>query len=302
MKGVTITSWPVSASQSVVFHPEADKPAGPPSPALWLAFQNGSLLIAKSGEGAEIPFAGDLSSLGLEPVRSQFIGTIEGHPCFSAEIPAAAPAPEGWSFAGLRSLFSVLGEAYFRIAGRASQIVDWDRDHMFCGRCGAAMERKAGERAKECPACSLVSYPRISPAAIVAVVRDRRLLLAHAMRFPKGFFSVLAGFVDAGESLEECIHREVREEAGIEIANLRYFASQPWPFPNSLMVAFTAEHADGEIAIDGKEIDEADWYPPEALPLRLPDRASVARRLIEWFLRTYGRPAGAGPAAQDRGA
>ncbi len=145
------------------------------------------------------------------------------------------------------------------------------------------MEPKPGERAMECPSCRHLAYPRISPAVIMAVVRDGKLLLAHSARFTKGFSSVLAGFVEAGETLEECVHREVREEAGIEVKNLRYFASQPWPFPNSLMIAFTAEHASGEIRIDGVEITEADWYPASALPSSLPSPHSIARRLIDWF-------------------
>jgi NAD+ diphosphatase len=118
---------------------------------------------------------------------------------------------------------------------------------------------------------------------IVAVIRGKRILLARARRFPPGFYSVLAGFVEPGETLEECVSREVREETGIEVKNLRYFASQPWPFPHSLMVAFTAEHAAGEITVDPSEIVEASWYSADALP-HLPDPITVARKLIDWFV------------------
>jgi NAD+ diphosphatase len=142
---------------------------------------------------------------------------------------------------------------------------------------------KAGELAMECTACGQLSYPRISPAVIVAILRDEKILLARANRFPSGFYSVLAGFVEPGETLEQCAKREVREETGIEVKNLRYFSSQPWPFPHSLMVAFTAEYAAGEIRIDPSEIADAGWYSADALPL-IPDPITVARKLIDWYV------------------
>ena len=150
------------------------------------------------------------------------------------------------------------------------------------------MQAKTDERAKLCPACGLVSFPRVAPAIIVAVVRDGTILLARARRFPTVMYSVIAGFVEPGESLEQCVHREVREEVGVAVRGLRYFASQPWPFPHSLMVAFTAQHAGGEIRVDEREITEAGWYPPDRLP-RIPDSISVARRLIDWFVQTHRR-------------
>jgi NAD+ diphosphatase len=204
----------------------------------------------------------------------------------------AAPEPAGLEFADLRGLWGLLPEEEFWLAGRAFQIMDWDRTHLFCGRCGAPMQAKRDERAKLCPACGLLSYPRVAPAIIVAVVRGDALLLARARRFPTAMYSVIAGFVDAGESLEECVHREVREEVGLAVRDLAYFASQPWPFPHSLMVAFTARHAGGEIRIDGREIVDAGWYRAGSLP-RIPERISVARRLIDWFVETGGEAAAA---------
>jgi NAD+ diphosphatase len=236
----------------------------------------------KEGDAA-LPFAPDPPFPGSLLSERRYLGVVEGHGCYCAETAEGIKPPEGWRFQDLRALFGVLGEGYFRIAGRASLIVDWDRDNAFCGRCGGKTLDKEGERAKECPACGLVSYPRISPAVIVAVVREGKLLLARSVKFPRAFFSVLAGFVDAGETLEECVHREVREEVGIEVTNLRYFGSQPWPFPNSLMIAFTADYGSGEISIDGKEIGEADWYPPDGLPSMIPGAMSVAGKLIAWF-------------------
>jgi NAD+ diphosphatase len=244
--------------------------------------------VKENEEEAALPFTLDPEGFGVVAAKAQYLGAVEGHPCFCAETNEVGEVPEGFCFRGLRELFGALGEDYFRIAGRASQIVDWDRDHRFCGRCGKPTLEKEAERAKECPVCGLVVYPRISPAVIVAVVRDGRLLLARSARFPRDFFSVLAGFVDPGETLEECIHREVREEVGIEVGNLRYFGSQPWPFPNSLMIAFTAEYACGEISIDGKEIQEAAWYGADELPKRIPGAMSVSRKLIDWFAAGRG--------------
>jgi NAD+ diphosphatase len=148
------------------------------------------------------------------------------------------------------------------------------------------MEDKTDERAKTCPACGLNSYPRLSPAVIVAVVKDDKLLLATSPRFRSSFWSVLAGFVEPGETLEDCVVREVEEEVGITVRNVRYFGSQPWPFPDSLMLGFTAEYAKGEIKTDGMEIVEADWFGADNLP-NVPPSVSIARRLIDWFVENY---------------
>ncbi len=260
----------------------ADSASAGDAAAYWLACQGGNILVAKRDGAFTVPFAADLSSLGLENGRSHVLGTVDGRACRAIEVPAATAAPSGWSFAGLRSLFDGISVTFFSVAARALQVLEWDRTHRFCGTCGAETFFRAGERARECPRCGSLSYPRISPAVIVAVVRGDRLLLAHAARFASGFYSVLAGYVEPGETLEECVHREIREEVGIDVKNLRYFASQPWPFPHSLMIAFTAEHAAGEIAVDGVELTDAGWYTADALP-RIPDRMTVARRLIDWF-------------------
>jgi NAD+ diphosphatase len=171
----------------------------------------------------------------------------------------------------------------FWIAGRAFQIMDWDRNHQFCGFCGSPTRDKVEERVRICPRCGQLHYPRISPAVIVAVTRDEEILLARAHRFPQAMYSVIAGFVEPGESLEHCVHREIKEEAGITVKNLRYFGSQSWPFPNSLMVAFTAEYDEGQLTIDSSEISDAGWYSVDRLP-RIPDKVSIARKLIDWFI------------------
>jgi len=180
-------------------------------------------------------------------------------------------------------LFSRLGEEVIQVAGLANQLRLWNLNHQFCGKCGNPTENKTDERAKICPQCGLINYPRLSPAIIVAVIKDKQILLAHSSRFPSKFYSVLAGFVEPGETLETCVKREVREEVGLDVKNICYFGSQPWPFPDSLMVAFTAEYAGGKITTDNCEIADANWFSADNLP-DVPPKISIARELIDWFL------------------
>ena len=204
-----------------------------------------------------------------------------------------AEPPEGMAFHGLRRLWGLLPEEAWRLAGRAVQLLDWDRNHRFCGRCGTPTERHPTERARVCPRCSLQAFPRLSPAVITLVEDGDRMLLARSPHFAPGVYSTLAGFVEPGESLEEAVVREVREEVGVELADLRYFGSQPWPFPNSLMIGFLARYAGGEIRRQEEEIEDARWFTADDLP-GLPSPMSIARRLVEDFLARTSPPAGRG--------
>ncbi len=222
---------------------------------------------------------------GPLPDRAHFLGTLDGRPCVAVEE-AEVPGP---GFVGLRQLWTEVDGQTWAIAGRAVQIVAWDQAHRFCGRCGAPTGPMADQRARHCPQCSLDSYPRLAPAVIVLVERDDgRVLLARNAGFSEPFYSCLAGFVEPGETLEEAVRREVREEVGIELSDIRYFGSQPWPFPHSLMIGFTARLASGEVRPDGQEIIEAAWFSTSDLP-RLPGEISIARALIEAWRR--GSPA-----------
>jgi len=247
---------------------------------MWFAFQGAQLLIMREEGRASIPSTRHISDLGLEPIRSQYLGLYEGNHCFSCEIAADVAAPEGLVWTGLRGLFGLVDDYLFALAGRAVQIVDWDRTHLYCGRCGTPTVVKAGERARQCPKCRQVHYPRIAPAVMALVRNGKQLLLARSPHFPPGMHSALAGFVEAGESLEQCLVREVREEVGVEVANLRYFSSQPWPFPHSLMIAFNCDYAGGEITPEPSEIEAAAWFDLDNLPV-LPNKISIARRLID---------------------
>ena len=259
---------------------------GPPSKetktALWFLFHHQRLLVRRNEDGYAILRSPDLEELNLPLLMEQFFGSLDDQHCYLGEVEDAALESDAFGFIGLRELFFSFEEDMIRAAGVANQLVHWNRNHRYCGRCGNPTEKKADERAKICPRCGLVNYPRLSPAMIVAVRKGDRILLAHSKRFPGKFYSVLAGFVEPGETLEECVKREVREEVGIEVQNVRYFGSQPWPFPDSLMVAFTAEYAGGEMRIDGSEIADAGWFSADLLP-SIPPRISIARQLIDWF-------------------
>jgi NAD+ diphosphatase len=152
------------------------------------------------------------------------------------------------------------------------------------------MQKAEQERARSCPACGNVVYPRISPAIIIAVVKGEELLLAHNKNFRGGWYSVVAGFVEPGETIEDCAEREIFEEVGIKIKNIQYFASQPWPFPDSLMIGLTAEYESGELRPDGAEIDDAGFFRADALP-ETPGKTSVAGKLIGWFVDNHPKKA-----------
>ena len=213
------------------------------------------------------------------PDQALRVGQWQGRPCYAADV-ATVPAGLDGELTAVRALYGAAGAEAFALAGRATQLLDWKKNHRFCGRCATPTVMRSTEFAMECPACGLLAYPRISPAVMVLVARGDELLLARSPHFRPGVFSALAGFVEAGETLEQCAVREVREEVGIEIANLRYFQSQPWPFPDSLMLAFLADYAGGTITPDPVEIEAAGWFARNDLP-PLPDPVSIARRLID---------------------
>ncbi len=262
------------------FVPAHALPAPLPGDAHAFAFRGDRILAFEGPDGTYgIPTLGGLAQAGVTGAP-HFLGDLAGVACIAVNLPDDAPEPAGMRYAGLRALFFKVDDALLALAARAFQVVDWDRTHRYCGRCATPTRDRANERAKECPACGLVAYPRVSPAMMALVTRGRDILLARAHRFPPGMYSALAGFVEPGETIEDCIRREVREEVGVEVGALTYFASQSWAFPHSLMIAFTAEYAAGDIRLDDAEIAEARWFPADALP-KLPPSVSIARRLID---------------------
>lgn len=254
--------------------------------AYWFVYCLNRLLIRLTNNNFNIPHSSNLQELNLSPVRIQSLGKLHGHPCYCAEVPSDSKTPDGMSFINLRSLYGSLEEDIFLLAGKALQILIWDQTHQYCGRCGAHTEEMQGERAKKCPQCGSISYPRIAPAVITAILKDDKILLAHAKAFTGKMHSIIAGFVEPGETLEECVTREIMEEVGIQVRNIKYFGSQPWPFPHSMMIGFTAEYESGEISVDGVEISEAGWFDVDNLP-ELPPSMSIARDIINWYIERY---------------
>jgi NAD+ diphosphatase len=225
--------------------------------------------------------------IGPVPRSALYLGELAGMPCFARLLADDELPPDGTNPIALRQLFGALPDDDFGVAGRALGLTAWDRDHRHCGRCGAPTERSLTERVRTCTSCGHGAYPRLSPAIIALIERDGRALLARNARFTLPFFSTLAGFVEVGESLEHAVEREIFEEAGIAIRDIRYFGSQPWPFSGSLMIGFTARWAGGDLVPDPKEIADADWFAPDDLP-RIPPKLSIARELIDDFVRRHG--------------
>lgn len=262
------------------FFLRAYPPAAPAGgDALWLPLAGGELLVP-----APEPLAlyrggwGGVEALG--PGAPTYLGTLGGTPClaFDADLGGDGP-PDGWRAISPRALFGQANEAEYALAGYASQIQYWLRTSGFCPVCGHRTEPKGGDWGRRCPECGHVGYPRLSPATLILIHDGPRLLLAQKPGWGTRW-SILAGFVEPNESLEDCVRREAREESGLELADLEYAGSQPWPFPHQLMVGFTARHAGGELAVDGEELERAAWFTRDALP-DLPPAVSLSRRMID---------------------
>ncbi len=262
------------------------EPGSGESRALCFVFRAGHLLVSQGPNGDMLlPEMPDPSAIGLDAVRSHYLGTLGNLHTYVAEVePQAEATAPGWEWHHMRRLHGAIDPDLYALAGRALQLIEWERTHRFCGVCGTETVRKATERARECPGCKMVYYPKVTPVIMALVKRGRQILLARGPHFAPGVVSVLAGFVEPGETLEQCVQREVFEEVGLRAHNVRYVASQPWPFPHSLMIGFFADADEGDIRIDPVEIAEAGWYDIDNLP-KLPAKLSLARVLIEAAIR-----------------
>lgn len=250
-------------------------------------------LLVRVDDGSARPLSeADVAGLGLPVVNVTWIGALGEQDCAAVSLPAGFTAPAGYEVRALRSFFGAWPDPWVMVAGAAAQVLDFEATHELCGRCGARTVHEPKERARRCPSCGLIAYPRISPAVIVLVRRGREALLARSGRFPLPFYSTLAGFVEVGESLEATVVREIREEVGVTVGDLRYFGSQPWPFPHSLMIAFIARYVAGDIRVDGEEIVDARWFTPEALPM-IPPPLSIARQMIDAWVAEVTAPVSA---------
>lgn len=241
----------------------------------------GNALLVREADLA-LPAEADCLALGVPLAEARAVGMLGGHFCRTTWVDAGynAEAGRGFAFKPLRSLFGAMDTHLVSVGGRAFQIAEWARTHRFCGACGGAMQALEGERCMRCTVCGHAAYPRISPAMMVLVKKGDSILLARNGLAPAGRYSALAGFLEAGESVEDAVHREVFEEVGLRVRDLRYFGSQSWPFPHSLMIAFTAEWDGGEITVDPGEIAEARWFGPGDVLPEIPVGVSIAADLI----------------------
>lgn len=262
---------------------------GPPDsthPRLHVVFQRGELLTDMRSPDLCLLDDAVLERGGWRVTRRHFMGYWQERPCFALEIDERHEVdPLELQRGNLYQLLGRVDEALFALAGRAAQLLDWERDHQFCGRCGRVMQVDPVERAMRCEPCGTIHYPKIAPCVIVLVTRGEELLLARNANFPVPMYSTLAGFIEPGESAEETLVREVREEVGVTVSGLRYFQSQSWPFPNQLMLGFFAEYASGEIVPDGVEIADAGWFHYSDLPM-VPPPSSVAGQLIRHYVQS----------------
>jgi len=261
------------------FHFTVKKPSDQINSVCFI-FKDASLLVDLSGALPVIPSLDKISSNGIITGTPVFFGHNSTCEFYCTHLQSDESGP--YVLKTLREMFTILDEFHFSLAMRAYQVLNWELTNRFCGRCGSSMDASPNELAKICSKCQLTVFPRINPAVIVAITKGNSLLLARRLNYP--MYSIIAGFVEAGESLEETVMRETIEEVGIKVKNIRYFSSQPWAFSYSLMVGFTAEYDSGEITPDGIEIHEAAWYTKDNLPSTLPGPISIARKLIDWFV------------------
>ena len=260
----------------------------------------GGEILVRGSAAAEVSDANELAG-GLSSPKAEtetgrllrdgiYFGSLDGRGCYAYSIDrdgaSSAGYPGGLEPASLRSRLSVFDEGVWEAASLAAHLTGWSDRSRYCGRCGAQLRKMEREMAKECAECGNVVFPRISPAVIVAVRKGDRILLAHNRNFPEGRYSLLAGFMEMGETIEETAAREVKEEAGIEIENIRYLASQSWPFPDSLMIGLTADYKSGELVPDGEEITDAGWYSPDSFP-SIPGEGTIARKIIDRCTKEY---------------
>ena len=274
--------WPEPAADFVseVIAPEAYQTG------CYFVFKGSDILLRFDTAGQWQPMGhAEAAQFNGTASKVHYMGRMADMPCFAVETAGL----EGETFGGLRSLFGHTDNLTFSLAGRAAQIVDWYRSHQFCGRCGLAAIEHSQDRAMICEVCKIHSYPRLSPSIIVLIHRQGEVLLARNQRFPQGMYSTLAGFVEPGESIEETLIREVKEEVGVNVTNLEYHGSQPWPFPNSLMLGFHAEYESGDIVLQEEEIADAQWFDCQQLPM-IPGKVAISRWLIDAYLTRLGIP------------
>ena len=273
----------VNNNEYLNFISDAKFPKGNREEDLWLIFKDKQILIKENKGRIITPTFKDVKNFidGLE--TKYHLGELNGIHCFCGEINSCVETDGEYELISLRQGAAVIDKDIFPIWGRASQIIHFHKTNKYCSVCGAENKISENEFSMECSSCKYTTYPNVCPAIIVGITNGDKILLANNKNFPEGLHSVIAGFLDVNETLEDCVKREVLEEVGIKVKNIKYFDSQPWPYPNSIMIGFTAEYESGEIKVDGDEIVHAAWYKKDNLPM-IPDETTIARRIIDSLL------------------
>lgn len=249
----------------------------------WFVFYNDELLMEKKENGTFAVPCGEMSPIAIEEKTTvHTITTLEGRNVKAFSVSQPIVETEKYIPVGLRASYDYLPLAHYQAAGKAHEILHWDRNSRFCSACGTPMEQKEAIM-KRCPNCGREVYPAISTAILVLVRKEDSLLLVHARNFKGKFNGLVAGFLETGETLEECVAREVKEETSLDVKNITYFGNQPWPYPSGLMVGFIADYAGGEIKLQDEELSSGDFYTRDNLP-ELPRKLSLARKMIDWWI------------------
>ena len=264
----------------VLLQPRSPNVSGP---GYWAIIQGNSVILHGGGTMPTLP-EGELPDWLMPREEPLCIGLWKGRPLRAFTFDHGCDIAPPFVTEALNAPEQRIDDATLSISGLAKQILHWERQNRFCHQCGGVTEHAPSGWSKRCTACGEKHFPHVHPCAIVLVRRGHEVLLIRKAEWPAGRYSLVAGFVDLGESLEECAAREVREETGIEITDIRYVGSQNWPFPSQLMAGFVSQYAGGEIIVDHEELEDARWFPISSLPT-LPPRRSIARRIIDKFCR-----------------
>ena len=276
--------WPESQSEFLAEVTQRDAS----HETYYFVFQGTDILLEFDDDGTWVPVRELVGAQKDGIVQQHYMGKLADIDCIAVETDLSG-ADSATGKGGLRSLAGRSDNLMFSLAGRALQILDWYRSHQFCGNCGQKNTMHLSDRAMVCADCKIHAYPRLSPSIITLVHDKSRVLLARNHRFPDGMYSTLAGFVEPGESIEQTLHREVKEEVGVNVHNLEYLGSQPWPFPNSLMFGFLAEYHSGDIVLQEEEIADAQWFDLSELP-QIPGKVAISRWIIDTYLHRMGMP------------
>ncbi|WP_455786528.1 NAD(+) diphosphatase [Parabacteroides goldsteinii] len=245
----------------------------------WFIFFNDQLLLQKKGETYTIPY----SINPPVPVKNVLeVNLLEDMPACTASVDTPLEETAEYLPMGLRASYDYLDPVLHKIAGKAYELIYWDQHSRFCPSCGTKTVMQT-TISKQCPNCKYEIYPVVSPAILVLIRKGDAILLVHARNFRGSFYGLVAGFLETGETLEECVRREVMEETGLEINNITYFGNQPWPYPSNLMVGFIADYVSGTIRLQDEELSEGAFFTKDNLP-ELPRKLSLARKMIDWWL------------------